>query len=187
MKKLLVLAVCLTSSLALAKPPAAKADKAKPAADALKTHTITVQPRSYVSLHEGKAYPEAEAAAHKADLDFVYVVAQDAGSTKRELYNLSGKDVQLPAELVGPSSAGIVALTWDDDLLAKCKTVSDLKRMTGSYTANSFSFYGTLANNKTGDLDQKKFIFLDAKGRMGVFTVKRGEGDALVLDVKIMP
>jgi hypothetical protein len=83
--------------------------------------------------------------------------------------------------------AGLVSLGWDDDLVAKCKTVADLKRMAGSYTANSFSFYGTMANNAKGDLDNKRYMFLDAHGRMGFFTIKPGAGDALVLEIKITP
>jgi hypothetical protein len=181
MTRLLAAILCLSALPAVAK------DAPSPA---LKTHSITLQPRgsgpAYVSLHAGKAYDEKDAAAHKADLDFVYLLTRDASSVKRELYDLSGHDTQLPPEVVG-AHAGIVALSWDDDLVAKCKTVADLKRMTGSYTANSFSFYGTMANNAKGELDNKRYIFLDSHGRMGLFTIKQGEGDALVLEVKITP
>lgn len=174
----------LSAALLVAAVTTAFAQKKEPA-PALRSVTVTVKPGQYVVLHEGKAYGEKDAAAHKADLDFVYLTAKDGSSTKKELYNLSGKDTKLPAEVLG-SKAGIVALTWDEDLVAKCKTVADLKRMTGSYTPNSFSFYGTLASNATGQLDQKRFIFLDAHGRMGFFTAK-AEGDDLVLDVRITP
>lgn len=186
------LALCLCAGAAWTKvpPPAKKSGKAPAAATvaepALLSFTVTVKPGAYVSLHEGKAYAEKEAAAHKADLDFVYLVAKDSGSFKKEFYNLSGKDTKLPPEVLG-TKAGIVALTWDDDLVAKCKTIADLKRMTGSYTANSFSFYGTLANNRSGDLENKRFIFLDAHERMGFFTAKRSDGDELIIDVRITP
>jgi hypothetical protein len=178
----------LCAILCLAALPASA--KKEPAADALATFTISIKPRgagpAYVNLHDGKAYEEKEAAAHKADLDFVYLVTRDASSVKRELFNLSGKDTQLAAEVLG-TQAGIVALSWDDDLVAKCVTVADLKRMTGSYTPNSFSFYGTLANNAKGELDNKRYIFLDSHGRMGIFTIKQGAGDELILEVKITP
>ncbi len=177
-----MLALCATSASAAA--PAKK--PAAAAAPSLSSFTVTVQPGEYVSLHEGKVYAEKDAAAHKADLDFVYLVVKDGGNVKKEFYNLSGKDTKLPAEVLG-SKSGIVALTWDDDLVAKCKTVADLKRMTGSYSANSFSFYGTAANNRTGDLDTKRFIFMDAKDRMGFFTLKPGAGDALSLEIRITP
>lgn len=185
------LACCLSAGAAWTKaPPAKKSGKApaaaKAAEPALLSFTLTVKPGAYVSLHEGKAYAEKEATAHKADLDFVYLVAKAGDSIKKEFYNLSGKDTKLIAEVLG-TKAGIVALTWDDDLAAKCKTLADLKRMTGSYSPNSFSFYGTLANNRSGDLDNKRYIFLDAHERMGFFTAKRGDGDDLILDVRITP
>ncbi len=167
----------------------ASAKKDQPA-DTLSVFKLTIQPRgagaAYISLHDGKAYDEKAAAAHKADLDFVYLVARDATSIKRDLYNLSGKDTQLPAEILG-TQAGIVALSWDDDLVAKCKTVADLKRMTSTYTANSFSFYGNLANSASGELENKRYIFLDAHGRMGIFTAKLGANDELTLEIKITP
>jgi hypothetical protein len=160
------------------------------APETLIAHTVTLEPRgagaAYVDLHDGKAYDEKGAAAHKADLDFVYLLARDATSVKRELYDLSGHDTNLPPEVSG-NHAGLVSLGWDDDLVAKCKTVADLKRMAGSYTANSFSFYGTMANNAKGDLDNKRYMFLDAHGRMGFFSIKPGAGDALVLEIKITP
>ena len=184
MKKLLCALICL-SAAAFPAP-----EKQGAAAGSLLTFTVSVKPRgagaAYLSLHEGKSYEEKDAAAHKADLDFVYLLGHDGSSTKKELYNLSGKDTQLPAEVLG-TKAGIIELSWDDDLVAKCKTVADLKRMTGSYTPNSFTFWATLANNATGALDHKRYIFLDAHGRMGLFTAKAGAGDELVLDVKITP
>jgi len=173
----------LSGSIALAAKPA---DKAKPGAPALLSHSITVKPGEYVSLHTGKAYGAGDAAAHKDELDFVYLVANDGGTIKKEFYNLSGKDTKLPAEVLG-THAGIVALTWDDELVAKCKTVADLKRMTGSYTANSFSFYGIAGSNPQGYIQNKRFMFLDAKERMGFFTIKPRDGDALALEVRITP
>src|SRR5262245_15227608 len=128
--------------------------------EALKNVSFTMKPGSYLDLHGGKAYAEKEAAAHKADLDFVYLVSRDGASVKRELYDLSGKDTKLPPEVLG-NKAGIVALSWADDLVAKCKSTADLKRMTSSYTKSSFSFYATVSSNRTGDLDSRRFIFLD--------------------------
>ena len=80
-----------------------------------------------------------------------------------------------------------IAVPAPDERCGKGWPRPDLKRMTGSYTPNSFSFYGTLANNATGELDNKRFIFLDAHDRMGFFTAKRGAGDDLALDVRITP
>lgn len=190
MGKLLCAILCLAALPAPAKAPLLAKTSAAAKGDTLLTFTISLKPRgagpAYVSLHEGKAYDEKDAAAHKAELDFVYLVTRDASSVKRELYNLSGKDTQLPPGLLG-TQAGIVALSWDDELVAKCKGVADLKRMTMSYTPNSFSFYGTLANNAKGELDHKRYIFLDSHGRMGLFTAKLGADDELILDVKITP
>jgi hypothetical protein len=168
-------------ALALA-PAAAPAPKAEP----LRTFSITVKPGSFLHLHGGRSIAATDAATRKADLDFVYLASREGGYVKREFFNLSGKDTQLPADVLG-TRAGIVALGWDDDLVAKCQTTADLKRMTGSYTANSFSFAATVSNNRSGELDGKRFIFLDAKGRMGFFSVKAGAGDELVLDGKIEP
>jgi hypothetical protein len=177
----LLCAILLLSSSVLAKDPAA---------DALVQHTITIAPRgqgaAYINLHDGKAYEEKDAAAHKDELDFVYLVTKDPNNIERDLYDLSGHDTHLPAEVVG-GHAGIVSLGWDDDLIAKCKTVADLKRMAGSYTVNSFSFFANMASNPKGELDHKSYIFLDGHGRMGIFTLKQGEGDTLVLQVKITP
>ena len=182
MMKLLAAPLAL---LCLALPALAKDNAATP----LAAFKITLQPRgdgpAYVSLHQGKAYDEKEAAAHKADLDFVYLVQRSPGSVKRDLYNLSGKDTSLPAEVLG-STAAIVALSWDDDTVARCKTVADLQRMTGTYTANSFSFFGNLGDNAKGELENKRYIFLDAHGRMGFFSLKL-EGDALILEGRMVP
>ena len=175
-----LVSVLLAGGVLAAAPPK------KPAAAALKVLSLTVKPGTYLSLHGGKVLAAKEAAALKDDLDFVYLASREGGYLKREFFNLSGKDTQLPAELLG-TRAGIVALSWDDDLVAKCKTVDDLKRMTGSYTANSFSFAATVSNNRSGELENKRFIFLDARGRMGLFTVKPGTGDDLTLDIRIMP
>lgn len=172
--------VLLTGGILAAAPPH------KPAAAALKVLSLTAKPGNYFSLHAGKVLTAKEAAALKDDLDFIYLATREGGYVKREFFNLSGKDTQLPAELLG-TRAGIVALSWDDNLVAKCKTVDDLKRMTGSYTANSFSFAATVSNNRSGDLENRRFIFLDARGRMGLFTVKPGAGDDLALDIKITP
>lgn len=166
--------------------PAAAPPKARPGGTALLARTLTVKPGSYLCLHSGQALPEREAAARKDDLDFVYLAVRDGGYLRREFFNLSGKDTQLPAGVLG-TRAGIVALGWDDDLVARCRTTDDLKRMTGSYTANSFSFAATVSNNRTGDLENRRFIFLDARGRMGLFTVKPGAGDDLTLDILITP
>ncbi len=175
-----LLSVLLAGGVLAAAPPQ------KPTAAALKVLTLTAKPGAYLSLHGGKALAAKEAAALKDDLDFVYLASREGGTIKREFFNLSGKDTQLPAELLG-TKAGIVALGWDDDLVAKCRTVDDLKRMTGSYTANSFSFAATVSNNRSGDLENRRFIFLDARGRMGLFTVKPGAGDDLTLEVRITP
>lgn len=172
-------------SLPIAGPVEGQAG-AKPSEGALKTFSFTVKPGSYLSLREGKVYAGTEAPAHKADLDFVYLVARDGGYVKREIYDLSGKDTNLPPEVVG-NKAGIVALSWADDLVAKCRTTADLKRMTGSYTAASFSFYAVVSNNRTGDLENARFLFLDARGRMGLFSVKPGADDDLLVEGKITP
>jgi hypothetical protein len=172
---LVAIALCLAGS-------PARADDG----DALLAFSITVKPGDYLVLHDGKAYAQKDAIAHKLDLDFVYLAAKSGSSTKKELFNLSGKDTKLPAEVLG-TRAGIVALTWDDDTAARCKTVADLKRMTSTYTANSFSFYGTFGDNATGDLDQKRFIYLDSHGRMGILSAKRSTGDEVVVDVLITP
>jgi hypothetical protein len=181
MTRLLCLILSLSAFPALAKDAAA---------EALTTHTIVLKPRgdgpAYVSLHDGKVYDEQAAIAHKGDLDFVYLVTREPGSIKRELFDLSGHDARLPPEVLG-AHAGIIALSWSDDLVARCKTVADLKRMTGSYTTNSFTFYAIMADNAKGELDQKRYIFLDSHDRMGLFTIKQGDGDTLILDVKITP
>lgn len=172
---LCLLLIVLSTPPALAQKP-----------QALKTFSFTVKPGEYMDLHGGKAYGEKEATANKAALDFVYLVSRDGGSVKREFFDLSGKDTKLPPGVLG-NKAGIVALGWDDSLVAKCKSTADLKRMAGSYTPNSFSFYATVSNNRTGDLENKRFIFLDHQGRMGFFTVKAGSGDELIVDGKITP
>ena len=170
--------------LSLSAVPAAPALAQK--AEALKTFSVVLKPGSYVDLHGGKVYTEKEAPAHRSDLDFVYLASRAGGYVKRELFDLSGKDTSLPPDVLG-TKAGIVALTWDDDLVAKCRTTADLKRMTGSYSASSFAFAGTISNNRTGDVENRRFIFLDRAGRMGIFTLKVGADDQLQLEGKITP
>lgn len=182
---LIVCVLLAWGSLHLADPAHAQSG-AKPSGSPLRTFSFTVKPGSYLSLHEGKAYTEKEAPAHKADLDFVYLAARDGGNIKREFYDLSGKDTKLPPEVLG-NKAGIVALSWDDDLVAKCRTTADLARMTSTYTANSFSFFAVVTNNRTGDIENRRFIFRDARERMGLFTVKLGAGDDLLIEGKITP
>jgi hypothetical protein len=177
-KTSLVLSIC-ASMVSACSAFAQKAEELKPV-------SLTVKPGSYVDLHGGKVYAANEAAAHKADLDFVYLASRSGGHVKRELFDLSGKDTALPPEVLG-TKAGIVALTWDDALIAKCKTTADLKRMTGSYSKNSFSFAATISNNRTGDLESDRFIVLDRAGRMGFFTVKAGPDDVLQIAGKIIP
>lgn len=153
---------------------------------------VTLQPKSssglcYVSLRKGKAYTEKEAIANKADIDFVYQTTQDGKNIKREFYNLSGKDIELPPDLAGSTVAGLTPLSWDESLVDKCNTTADWERMAGSYTNNSFTFYGTFANNDNGAVEKNLWAFQDAKGKRGLFKLTKGEDESVKLDVKMQP
>jgi len=165
-------------------------------AQALKQFSAVVQPKAadskcYLSLQKGSVFAEKEAIGVKSEIDFVYQYSASGGGSvkkeiKKEFYNMSGKDIDLPAALTG-TKTGIVALSWDKDLVDKCNTVADLKRMTASYNKNSFSFYATFCSNSTGDIDTHYYIFMLENGKMGIMELDKAEGNDVAIKVKMEP
>lgn len=164
-------------------------------AQALKQFSAVVQPKGpeskcYLSLQRGAAFTEKEAIGVKNEIDFVYQYSASGDAVKKEIkkefYNMSGKDIELPADLKG-TKTGIVALSWDKTLVDKCNTVADLKRMTGSYTPNSFSFYATFCSNGTGDIDNHYYIFRLENGKMGIMELDKAAGNDVAIKVKMEP
>lgn len=158
-------------------------------AQPLKTFTLTVQPdvskgKAFISIGKQAVYAEADAAANKNSIDFMYTLSTSGQDTVKELYNMSGKSSIVPEKLQG-TQTGINAISWDKDEWNKCKTSADLKRMAGHISNNSFSFYALLANNHNGSINNHCFIFQLANGKRGVLYVDKGNGNDLTIMVKV--
>ena len=153
------------------------------AAQNLKTFTLTIQPKSYVSIEKQKAFTETEAAAVKESIDFLYATHSFGKDTVKEFTNMSSKSEAVPKTIQGTQS-GIVAISWDIDLWNKCKTVADLNRMAGHITNNSFSYHAEMANNHTGEINYPIFIFKTMDGKRGVMYVQKGLGSEIKITVK---
>jgi hypothetical protein len=157
-------------------------------AQSLKTFTLTVQPdvskgKAFISIGQQAVYAESEAAANKANIDFMYALSVSGQDTVKELYNMSGKSSIVPEKIQG-TQTGINAISWDKDEWNKCKTSADLKRMAGHISNNSFSFYAVVANNHNGSINYPCFIFQLANGKRGVLYVNKGSGNELTIMIK---
>ena len=156
------------------------------AAQNLKTFTLTIQPKSYISIEKQKAFSEAEAAAVKESIDFLYATHSFGKDTVKKITNMSSKSEAVPNKIQGTQSS-IVAISWDIDLWNKCKTVADLNRMAGHITNNSFSYHAEFANNHTGEINYPIFIFKTMDGKRGVMYVQKALGNDIKLTLKMTP
>ena len=65
----------------------------------LKTFTLTIQPKSYISIEKQKAFSEAEAVAVKESIDFLYAMHSFGKDTVKELTNMSSKSEDVPKKM----------------------------------------------------------------------------------------
>ena len=153
----------------------------------LNAFSTVMQPgtRSYLSIINKQSYAEDAAAEIKSTIDLVLVLTKDAVSPKLEWYNLSGKDEKVPGKMIG-SSAKINALSFDREQFDKCKTVEDLKRMTGHITPASFSHFAVITHNKN-EINYHCFIVETTGGKRALLWIDKGTNDDFKIEVKQQP
>ena len=136
----------------------------------LRSFTVSVRPDSlaYLSIQQGKAYTASAADPVKEQLDLGLFERVEDRVPTTEWYNLRPENENVPAGLRGTRTK-IAAIGFDRDQFAQCKTVADLKRMTGYLTTNSFSHFAVLRNNAT--TYQRCFIVERENGRRGLLYV----------------
>lgn len=149
----------------------------------LQTFTLTLQPgkQAYLSLKNKKAYSAAEAVAVKDALDLVLTSTLADKQETLEWYNLKKDNEKVPAGLWGTATA-VVAISFDRDQFDKCKTVADLRRMTGYMTRNSFSHFAVIKNSDNSY--QHCFITENAEGKRALIYVTLGTLNELKTEIK---
>ena len=153
-------------------------------AQVLKNYSLAINTTSiaYVGLEEQKVYSASEAPSHKQSINLALVPSVVEGTIKLEWYNLSGKDDKLPKVVLGTTTK-IVAISFDKDQFDNCKTIADLKRMTGHITANSFSHFAVVCTDTL--IIQHCFLFETPSGKRGLIYALANENNALKIVVKI--
>ena len=144
-------------------------------AQLLKTFTLQMKCDSniYLSLKNKTAYTATAAEAVRSALDLALVRTVDDNKTTLEWYNLKKDNEKVPEGLTG-TQTGIIGMSFDWDQFEKCKTATDLDRMTGHITVNSYSHFAVispeghvrypcfLARVENG---KKALVFVTAKGK----------------------
>lgn len=128
----------------------------------------------YLSIKNNKAYTAGQADQVKTVLDLGLFVTVNDKSLITEWYNLKPDNEKVPAGLTGTQTK-VAAISFDRDQFDKCKTVADLKRMTGYLSSNSFSHFAVVQN--TGEYYQRCFIVERQGGIRGlIFVTPLGKG-----------
>lgn len=142
----------------------------------LKSFTANMRGDSlcYLSIKNGKAYTAGQADEVKSVLDLGLFVTINDKSSLTEWYNLKPDNEKVPAGLTGTQTK-VVAISFDRDQFDKCKTVADLKRMTGYLSTNSFSHFAVVKNSD--DYYQRCFVVERQGGIRGlIFMTPAGKG-----------
>ena len=147
----------------------------------LDNFTVTLTTGDYLSIASKKAYKETDAAMNKSVIDFVLLAAKSDGKQKLEWYNMSGKDGNVPGELLGTATL-INAISFDREQFDKCKTATDLKRMTGHITKNSLSHFAVIRNSE--NYYQHCFAVQQEDGRRGLIFVTAIDTSNFIVEVK---
>ncbi len=147
----------------------------------LDSFTVSLLKGDYLSIRNKKAYNEAEAKSNKSIIDFALVAAKKDSKQILEWYNMSGKDSVIQKELIGTATL-INAISFDREQFDKCKTVADLKRMTGYITTNSLSHFAVIRSSK--DYYQRCFIYEKKDGKRGLLFVTELKKGGLRVEVK---
>lgn len=149
----------------------------------LKNFTATMHPDSlcYLSVKKQKAYTAGQASTVKEEIDFGIFATKSDKSTTTEWFNLKTDNEKVPAHLTGTVTK-IAAISFDNDQFTKCKTVADLKRMTGYLTTNSLANFAVIRNSN--DYYQRCFIIETATGKRGLLFVTETGNGKLKVEVK---
>ena len=89
-------------------------------------------------------------------------------SSTIEWYNLKPDNEKAPAAVWGAQTK-IAAISFDQDQFIKCKTVADLKRMTGYLSTNALSHFAVVRNSE--NFYQRCFIFEREDKKRGLIFV----------------
>ena len=110
-----------------------------------------MQPDSlcYLSVKNQKAYVAGQASGNKAELDLGLFETKSNKTSITEWFNLKSDNEKVPASLTGTATK-IAAISFDNDQFTKCKTVADLKRMTGYLSTNSLAHFAVSYYSKVG-------------------------------------
>lgn len=149
----------------------------------LKSFTANMKPDSlcYLSIKNAKAYTSGQAGDVKAVLDLgLFETSKDKISVL-EWFNLKTDNEQVPAALWGTKTK-VAAISFDRDQFVKCKTVADLKRMTGYITTTSLAHFAVVRNSN--DYYQRCFIFEREDGKRGLIYVTITGVNGLKVEVK---
>ncbi|MBK9464084.1 MAG: hypothetical protein IPP02_14360 [Chitinophagaceae bacterium] len=152
-------------------------------AQTLKTFSVTMQPDSlcYLSVKNQKAYVAGQASGNKAELDLGLFETKSNKTSITEWFNLKSDNEKVPASLTGTATK-IAAISFDNDQFTKCKTVADLKRMTGYLSTNSLAHFAVIRNSN--DYYQRCFIIENAAGKRGLLFVTETGNGHLKVEVK---
>lgn len=148
-------------------------------AQPLKTFEVkmNIEAISYLSIEAKRVYNTSEATANKQLLDFVLLNSKGV----IEWYNLSGKDEKTPRSVQG-NATKIAPISFDREQFDQCRTVEDLKRMTGYKTSSSFSHFAVLKNSDK--YIQQCFIYEKEDGKRGLVFVTVIDGSSFKIEVK---
>jgi hypothetical protein len=144
--------------------------------------TISTDSASFISITAKKVWSKQAAAPHRQQLELAAIASTDGFGRHLEWYNLSGKDNKTPAALNG-TNTGIAAISFDKEQFDKCNSNTDLARMTGHITKNSFSHFAVISNDKK--LTQHCFIIEMENGKRGLIYLTEGNEGSINAAFKI--
>lgn len=142
----------------------------------LRSFTLTMRPDSlcYLSISKGKAFTASGAGEVKGLLDLGLFETPSDKNRITEWYNLKPDNEKVPGNLCGTQTR-VAAISFDYDQFLKCKTVADIRRMTGYLSTNSFSHFAVVRSS--ADYYQRCFIVEGENGKRGlIFMTPVGNG-----------
>jgi len=149
----------------------------------LKTFSATLHPDSlcYLSIKNARAYTSSAAGDVKTVLDLGLFETKSDKSSVIEWYNLKTDNEKVPESLCGTKTK-VAAISFDRDQFDKCKTVADLKRMTGYLSTNSLSHFAVVRSSN--DYYQRCFIIEREDGKRGLIFVTNLAGLTYKAEIK---
>lgn len=149
----------------------------------LKTFTVTLDAdsNSYLSISQAKTYSLNNAVVVKESLDLGLFKTMNDKTAVIEIYNLKPDNEKAPAAVWGTKTK-VAAISFDRDQFDKCKTVADLKRMTGYLSSNSLSHFAVVRSS--ADYYQRCFIIEKENGKRALVFVTDMGGGSYKAEVK---